>query len=177
MPDPTIASSQPVQRIFRDRSSHTERPLACAELDDLPRVPTIADLISVTDIMTRAIVCARRELPTDAVLELMLQHRLGCLPVIEDPGRPIGMITRVDLVEQLLGPGARPMTANELMLPLAITLGERATVAHAAALMAAEGVHHVPIVDGFGRMIGIVSSLDIVRWLAANDGFGSAVGH
>lgn len=175
MTDPTLASPQPVQHIYRDRSSHTDRALACAEVDDEPpQVPSIADLVPVTDIMTRGIVCARRELPAEAVVELVLQHRLGCLPVIEDPGRPVGMITRVDLVEQLLGGGERPTTANELMLPLAITLGERATVAHAAALMAIEGVHHIPIVDGFGRMIGLVSSLDIVRWLAVNDGFGLA---
>jgi CBS domain-containing protein len=58
------------------------------------------------------------------------------------------------------------------MMPLAITLNERSSVAHAAAMMAAEDVHHVPIVDVHGRMIGLVSSMDIVRWLARNDGFG-----
>jgi CBS domain-containing protein len=127
---------------------------------------SIADRIPVTVVMTHSVVSARREMPTDEVVELVIRKRLGCVPVIEDFGRPIGMITRVDLVEQLLGAGARPTTANELMLPLAITLGERATVAHAAALMATEDVHHLPIVDSGGRLIGIVSSLDIVRWLA-----------
>jgi CBS domain-containing protein len=57
------------------------------------------------------------------------------------------------------------------MMPLAITLGQRATVAHVAALMASEDVHHVPIVDDHGRLIGVVSTMDIIRWLARNDGF------
>jgi CBS-domain-containing membrane protein len=73
-------------------------------------------------------------------------------------------------------PSARdlaPQTANELMMPLALTLGEHATVAHAAALMASEDVHHIPIVDDDGRMIGLVSTMDVVRWLAKNDGFGA----
>ena len=56
-------------------------------------------------------------------------------------------------------------------MPIALTLGPRATVAHAAALMAREAVHHLPIVDE-GRVIGIVSSMDVMRWLAENDGFG-----
>lgn len=142
-------------------------------MSELPKVASIANLIPVTDIMTRDVVCARRDMPAGAVVELVIRQRLGCVPVIEDPGRPIGMITRVDLVEQLLGAGAKPMTACELMLPLAITLGERASVAHAAALMALEDLHHIPIVDGVGRMIGLISSLDIVRWLAANDGYGA----
>jgi len=139
------------------------------------QVPTIADLVPVTDIMTREVISTRRDQPTDAVVDLVIARRLGCLPVIEASGRPVGMITRLDLVEQCLRPN-RPPTAGELMLPLAITLGERATVAHAAALMASEDVHHVPIVDELGRMVGLVSSLDIMRWLARNDGFGALLG-
>ena len=57
------------------------------------------------------------------------------------------------------------------MMPLALTLGEHATVAQAAALMSLEDVHHVPIVADSGRLIGVVSTFDIVRWLATNDGF------
>jgi CBS-domain-containing membrane protein len=146
-------------------------------------VPTIADLVPVIDIMTREMTCARRDLSEAQLVELMIRDHIGCIPVVEDPGRPIGMVTKLDLVEQLLSndrgesdsPSANdlaPRTAGELMMPLAITLGERATVAHAAAIMASEDVHHVPIVDAGGRMIGIVSSMDVVRWLARNDGFG-----
>jgi CBS domain-containing protein len=56
------------------------------------------------------------------------------------------------------------------MLALAFSLDERATIAQAAAMMAIEDLHHVPIVSVEGRLIGVVSSLDIVRWLARNDG-------
>jgi CBS domain-containing protein len=132
--------------------------------------------------MTRQITCARRDLTADQLVDLVVHNRIGCVPVIEDPGRPVGMITKLDLVEHILAAdrgepdqsdARRPpqLTAGELMMPLAITLGERASVAHAAALMAAEEIHHVPIVDSAGRMIGIVSAMDIVRWLARNDGF------
>jgi CBS domain-containing protein len=101
---------------------------------------------------------------------------------VEDPGRPIGMVTKLDLLERLIAtesldpehpaaPGLPPETASDLMMPLAITLAEHATVAHVAALMARESIHHIPIVDGSGRLIGVVSTMDVVRWLAANDGF------
>lgn len=142
----------------------------------LAKVPTIADVISVTDIMTRDVVTVRPELPVDRLLELVIESRLGCVPVVGDHGRPVGMITRVDVVAQCTGREPRPLLAGELMLPLAITLGVRATVAHAAALMASEGVHHVPIVDDSGRLIGLVSTFDVVHWLASNDGFGALLG-
>jgi CBS domain-containing protein len=182
MTNPIATGSQPIQRIYRGAGAQVEHSLTCADPDPgLARVATIANLVPVTQIMSREVTCARRDLDTPLLVDLMVRSRIGCVPVIEEPGRPVGMVTKLDLVEQLLvdrgepdSPSSRelmPRTASELMMPLAITLGEHATVVHAAALMANEGIHHIPIVDACGRMIGIVSTLDIVRWLATNDGY------
>jgi CBS domain-containing protein len=54
---------------------------------------------------------------------------------------------------------------------MAIAFNERANIAHASALMANEDIHHLFVVDDDGRLIGVVSTMDIVRWLACNDGF------
>ena len=184
----THIDSQSVQRIYRRHGDQTEQKLRCSDPDpEVVRAPTIADLVPVTQVMTRQITCARRDLDAEQLVELMVRQRIGCVPVVEEPGRPVGMVTKHDLVEQLLandrgeldspsGKDLVPRTANELMMPLAITLGQRATVAHVAALMANEDVHHVPIVDDEGRLIGVVSTMDIVRWLARNDGFAPRVG-
>lgn len=177
--------TQPIQRIYQGRGPQVEHALACADPDPgLACIPTIADLVPLTQIMSREVTCARRDVEAARLVDLMVHNRIGCVPIVEEPGRPIGMVTKLDLVEQLLfidqgasdPPSSRerePRTASELMMPLAITLGERATVAHAAALMATEDVHHIPVVDDSGRVIGIVSTMDIVRWLAKNDGFGT----
>jgi CBS-domain-containing membrane protein len=174
---------QPIQRIYRGPGTQVEQPLSCADPDPgLARVPTIADQVPVTQIMSREVTCARRDLEATFLVDLMVRNRIGCVPIVEEPGRPVGMVTKLDLVEQLLATGPEapdrpssrdpmPRTANSLMMPLAIALGEHATVAHAAALMASEDVHHIPIIDGSGRLIGIISTMDIVRWLARNDGF------
>ncbi|MBX3157687.1 MAG: CBS domain-containing protein [Deltaproteobacteria bacterium] len=138
-----------------------------------PSIPTIAGLVSVADIMTRDVICALGDLPIDAVVDLLVNRHIGCVPVVDGEGCPVGMITKRDLVEWMVrrpSPAEPvPRTAEQAMLPLALTLDERATVAVAAALMAAEDVHHIPIVSPKGRIAGIVSSLDIVRWLARND--------
>ena len=42
---------------------------------------------------------------------------------------------------------------------------------HAAALMAYENIHRVPVVAADGAVIGIVSAMDIVRWVAEQDGY------
>jgi CBS domain-containing protein len=133
---------------------------------DYQGIPTVAGLVPVTDIMTRDVVSASPDTPLRAVIDMVVKSYLGCVPIVDEDGCPIGMITKRDLVEQ----SAVADTADDAMMPLAFTLDERATVAQAAALMASEGLHHVPIVSAKGRLAGIVSSLDIVRWLARNDG-------
>lgn len=148
---------------------------------DMPSTPTIAGLVPVTAIMTRGVICARPDLPIGTVIDLVVNKYIGCVPVVDDDGRPIGMITKRDLVEPLANRVSTandaprwcdlaPRTAEEVMLPLALTLDEHATVMHASAMMAIEDVHHVPVVCARGRLIGLVSPLDVVRWLARNDG-------
>ncbi|HTR50376.1 MAG TPA: CBS domain-containing protein [Kofleriaceae bacterium] len=168
-------TKQPVQHVYASQGGHTDQLLQCPDPDPhLARVPSIADRVPLTEIMSRNLTCARRDLDADTVAELMIANRIGCVPVVEEPGRPIGMITKQDFIEQVGtvdGSEITPRTAEELMMPLAITLPDTATIAQAAAMMASEDIHHVPIVDREGRLIGIVSSMDIVRWLARNDGF------
>ena len=136
-----------------------------------PHEPTIADRVPVARVMSRDLVCARPDLDAAAVVALMLENHVGCVPVVDQRRRPIGVITKLDLVEQMCQlPGEHAArTAEELMLPLAITLGENATVAHAAAMMTCEDVHHVLVVGASGELVGVVSSKDVVNWLVKND--------
>jgi CBS-domain-containing membrane protein len=123
--------------------------------------------VPVTAIMTKNVTCAQRDLHVDQLTQRMLREHIGCIPVVDEAGRPIGMVTKLDLVEVAGHRDLAFRTATDVMMPLAMTLGDRATVAHVARLMAAEDVHHVPIVDAERRLVGIVSTMDVVRWLAS----------
>lgn len=143
------------------------RPFAPAPV---PKTPTIADRIPVTAIMTRDIVCARAELSVEALKELLIKNHIGCVPIVDDRGRPKGIVTKLDIVERV----EPALTAAEVMMPLAITLNTHATIAHAAAMMAVEDFHHLMVVGTDHVLVGVVSTMDIVRWLAKNDGFTGA---
>ncbi len=129
--------------------------------------PRRADAVPVTSIMTRDVICAQRSIAVDRLVPLMIKNHIGSIPVVDDRGKPVGMITKLDLIQQLSRLDGR--TAEDVMMPLAMSLDERASIAQAAGMMAAEDVHHVPVVAGSGAIMGIVSSLDIVRWLATNE--------
>lgn len=136
----------------------------------IPRTPTIADHVPVTAIMSRDIVCARPELSIVALKDLLVDNHIGCIPIVDDRGRPMGIVTKLDLVDRIVP----ALTAAEVMMPLAITLNTHATIAHAAAMMALEDFHHLMVVGSDHVLVGVVSTMDIVRWLARNDGFTSA---
>jgi CBS domain-containing protein len=138
----------------------------------------VAEAVSLRSIMSSELICVRQDLEIHRVVGLMIGRRVGCLPVVDQQRRPIGVITKFDLVEQLEAAmrassagGALPQdlparTADDVMMPIALTLDEHATVAHAAAMMASEEIHHVLVVDADGALVGVVSAKDIVHWIA-----------
>jgi CBS-domain-containing membrane protein len=149
-----------------------------------------ADAVTLREIMQHDVVCARADLDVRAVVHLMVKHRIGCIPVIDERHRPIGIITKFDLVEQLdaamraKADGAPfpadllAREAGDVMMPLALTLPELATIAHAASMITTEDTHHVLVVAEDGTLAGVVSTRDIVVWLVANDaGFTGFPGH
>lgn len=147
--------------------------------DDGPRGEGLAERTCLRRIMSNDLVCGRGTLSLGAVVDLMLSHKIGCLPIVDERRRPIGVITKSDLVEQLgaaielhrgdMAVPLRARLAEDIMMPLALTLPETATIAHAAAFMASEDTHHVLVVSAEGRLVGVVSTLDITQWLARTE--------
>lgn len=69
-------------------------------------------------------------------------------------------------------PPSRPgRTVGEIMTPVAFTMKETAPIAQAAAMMAFEAIHRLPIVSDAGEVIGILSSIDVLRWIAEQEGY------
>jgi CBS domain-containing protein len=138
-------------------------------------------VIALGSLGRRDVICVRPEVSVTDVVELMIANRIGCIPVVDERRRPIGIITKHDIVEELAtcmraGRAGTPLpadlavqTADELMIPIAYSIGEHATIEHAAALMASEDIHHILVVDGDDKLVGVVSSKDVVDWLAHTD--------
>ncbi len=135
--------------------------------DDVRR--RAADRTQVASIMTGDVVCVRADLPIAALHELLANEQFTGAPVVDDRGIPMGMVSQTDLVSA--EPCDTGTTVNDIMMPMAFVLHETATVAQASALMASEGVHRLPVVDDRGAVVGIVSTMDVVRWVAQHEGY------
>jgi CBS domain-containing protein len=128
--------------------------------------------IPVSAIMTTNVIAVREDLTLDALARMFLDHRISGAPVVDSGDRVVGVVSKTDLVvvpeEERFAPR---VTVADIMMPLAFSLGEHATLAQASALMVVEGVHRVPIVSDDGCLIGILSTLDVLRWLAERSGY------
>lgn len=131
-----------------------------------PTEPTPGERTTVGEVMTRDVWCVRDDVGLDVVARVLRERRLGGLPVVDAAGRCIGVVSLPDLAR-----AEGQKTVRELMSRLTFVLPDNASVSQAAALMALEGVHRLPIVTDDGKVAGIVTSLDLLGWLARQDGY------
>jgi CBS domain-containing protein len=123
------------------------------------------DQTPVTAIMKQKVPCARRSLEPAGLRALFSGTDAEALPVVNEHGEPVGVLLRSLLVDGAAG------KAGDLMTRLSFVLPESATISQAAALMALERAQHVPIVGNDGRVAGMVSWIEVLRWFAQSDGY------
>lgn len=91
---------------------------------------------------------------------LMRERESGCVVVVDEVGRPVGMITDRDLAVKLLSEGKSPETpADEIMAHPVFAVSQDALVFDALREMARRHVHRLPVIDSeTKRLIGIVTA-------------------
>lgn len=122
--------------------------------------------------MRSPVVCVEPHQEARALCGVFMEHGISGAPVVDSFGRPVGMVSKTDVVRwNCERSGVREPTVAELMVPKPVCVKSSESIARAAAVMAFEGVHRVPIVDGSGHIVGIVSSIDVLAWLAREHGY------
>jgi CBS domain-containing protein len=100
----------------------------------------------------------------DAV-RLMREHHVGCVLAVE-ADRLVGILTERDLLLKLeTADLSRPV--RELMTPDPEVLQPDDPIVYALHRMAVGGYRHVPLVDGAGRPVGILSVKEIVHYVVS----------
>lgn len=123
-------------------------------------------IVPTIQLASRDVHCATVDASVEWIARTMIENTISCVPVVDALGAPLGMVTHVDLVAK---PYAR--TAGEAMTSPAVSVGEMAPISRAAAVMAFEGVHHLPVINQAGAIVAVLSSLDVLRHLGQEQGF------
>ncbi len=105
-----------------------------------------------------------------AAAQLMREKHIGFLVVVEEYGRPIGVLTDRDIVISVVAKGANPslLTVADVMTRDPTTADEGESVPNALRTMRRIGVRRLPVVGSKGLLTGVLS-LDDVLDVVANE--------
>jgi CBS domain-containing protein len=133
----------------------------------------------VKDVMTTDVVAVREVAGYKDIVAVMRQRRISALPVLDGADHLVGIVSEADLLLKEIGPEAAAghwmgrghrrkrakaagVIAADLMTKPAVAIGPHESVAAAARQMHDHRVKRLPVVDNAGRLVGIVSRVDVL---------------
>lgn len=124
----------------------------------------------VGDICSRDVVAVFRKDTVADACRLMREKHIGSVVVVEDGRRnaPVGMFTDRDVAIGVvaLGLDAETTLVEAAMRPGVVAVPETRAIGDAIALMRDQGVRRLPVVDGTGRLVGVLAADDLLDLLA-----------
>jgi CBS domain-containing protein len=145
--------------------------------------------LTARDLMTPDVVTVPPETPVIAVARLLAERGISAVPVLDQAGTVVGVVTEADLIRRLAGEEDRPQgwlrslfadpgeqaeryarthgsTAAEIMTESVVSVTPADTATHVAHLMEEKGIRRVLVLED-GKLRGIVSRADLLRALVS----------
>ena len=144
--------------------------------------------MNVEDIMTPEVVTVAPGASLKQAANLLLEHRISGLPVVDNQGHVLGVVSEADILQKeapgLQVPGAlawlvgldgevdrsklEARVVGEAMTSPPLTIAAHCPVSLAARRMSEKGVNRLPVVEN-GELVGIVTRADLVRAFVRSD--------
>ena len=148
-------------------ASRLEQDMLDEQLDIL-RTSTL----KVADVMTQPAITAHISESLGPAAARMAKHEIKRLPVVEDTGKLLGVIARVDVLQQVMdvpnkppklqSPSGASLTLQRVMYIEIPTVARDADLATIVAALVETGLRRLIVVDEENRPIGLISDSDIV---------------
>jgi CBS-domain-containing membrane protein/PII-like signaling protein len=144
----------------------------------------------VEEVMTHDVVALKPEMPVSMAWEKMLDSSLKALPVVDDQGKTVGMLTDEDLLEraglqqrlsvaekvdrttlkkEIDDLGKTTLTVSAVMSQPVIIVRMKDHIGLATTLMVKHDIKRLPVVDDQGRLTGVISRVDLLRQLSEKE--------
>jgi len=145
----------------------------------------------VRDVMVTDVVAINPQDRVSDALKIMLENHVSALPVVDRHDRCVGVISATDLLQlaqqlggeldalyqaeglsrellerQLEQTGFSSQVVQEVMTHKAVTINPESSLVAAATAMIQNRVHRLAVTDSHEKLLGIVSTTDIIRALA-----------
>ena len=148
---------------------------------------------TVAEIMTTELITVSPKTSLQEAIQIIADRKISGLPVVDDEGQLVGIISETDLTWQATGVEAPPyvmfldsviylqnpakhnqevhkalgQTVAEAMSEKPTTIKADRPVREAARIMHEKKVRRLPVVDDNDKLIGIITQGDVIRMMAA----------
>jgi CBS domain-containing protein len=125
--------------------------------------------VKVHDLMSDSVVTTEPHASIDRVRRLLQRNKVGAIPVVDDEGQPVGIVSATDLVPEL-----KPDSPVSLVMTEKVyTVPKYDDVSVAARIMRNHKIHRA-VVTHEQKVVGVISAFDLLklvedhRWVAKN---------
>ncbi|SEH40892.1 CBS domain-containing protein [Halopenitus malekzadehii] len=125
------------------------------------------DDILVGRVMTSEAITVHPDTFVEEAASLLLENDIGSLIVVDDDGRLEGILTTTDFVHIVAASKPKAKTTVERYMSTDVTTASaQDAITDVADVMIAEGIHHLPVIDDEGNVIGVVSTTDLTEYIS-----------
>ena len=143
------------------------------------------------DIMSKDVITVRKDTTVEEIAHLLSEKNISGVPVVDEEGKVIGMVTEKDLLYKDIEPHFPPVVeilggliflkgvkqyneelrklvatkAEEIMTKKVVTVEPDTEVERIAELMIEKDINRIPVVDKL-KVVGIISRADVVRYIS-----------
>lgn len=144
----------------------------------------------IKDIMTEKVIAVTKDTTISELSKILIKNKISGVPVIDDEGKLIGMVTDADIITEDMEP-IFPIYFDPLIISYAFienfekyrkdikeyletpieeimtrrvkSVKRETPVSEAAKIMVRDKVNRIPVVDEYNKVIGIVARADILK--------------
>lgn len=113
-------------------------------------------------------ICLELETSVAKAINILQEHHIGCALVADNDGNLCGILTERDIVQKWINSGLPEddTPVCEIMTENPQCLSPDSTIAAALYIMSKGGFRHLPLVDQSSKACGIISSKDVMDFIA-----------
>ena len=123
-------------------------------------------MTNVQLIMTENPKCCAPDTSLVEVAKMMVEVDCGCIPVVDENSKPIGMITDRDITVRTVAKGKNPLdlTAGKVMTSDVFTVTPETSIEECCRVMEQKQVRRIAVVDAEGICCGMVAQADVAHY-------------
>ena len=154
----------------RARHVYKKCGFECGPRKDAHEITMVVDLaryhdavdVNVEKIMNPNVIVIHADEPCKAAVEIFLNKRVGSLPVVDNDGRLIGILSESDLML----PANVNRDVGDILTRDVLTVQEGCTVAKVIRVFQSKRIRCIPVVDGAKNVVGVIGRKDILAYYA-----------